>query len=178
MAVPPKGRLTLSEAASYVAQKCEVSQNEARDALLDAFASREVEPAGTPSPTIAGARVPLEDIDWRAARIDWKISRVRSPGRVPQVWTNVDVSRNQIDKWIRSSRDEAPKVKAPGGGRPPKYDRDAFNREVVRLANTPDGLPDRARLMKHMAQWCVDTWGDQPSESLLREWMSKIYPSS
>lgn len=201
MALPLNDRLLLSQAADYVARKCEVTQKAARNALLDAFASGEVEPVGTLP--IRGNRVPLKNIDWRAARVDWKASSIEANSVRTVYWTNVDVSRNQIDKWIRSSLNEAPRGRVRGGaralppnssaviappntpsetrrntGRPPKYDRDAFNREVVRIANTPDGLPDRAPLTRQMAQWCVNTWGDQPSDSVLRDWISKIFPSS
>ena len=64
------------------------------------------------------------------------------------------------------------------GGRPPKYDWDEFNREVVRRANTPDGLPDRNMLTRDMREWCIQHWGDEPSDSLLRERIAKIYPSA
>jgi hypothetical protein len=63
------------------------------------------------------------------------------------------------------------------GGRPRIYDWVEFAREVVQRANTPDGLPDRATLTNEMALWCLNTWGKEPAESTLRDWIAKLYPS-
>jgi hypothetical protein len=64
------------------------------------------------------------------------------------------------------------------GGRPQKYDWAAFDREMIRLANTPDGLPDRPALMRHMMDWCSTTWGADkvPAESVIRDHIAKLYP--
>jgi hypothetical protein len=62
------------------------------------------------------------------------------------------------------------------GGRPPKYDWDAFAREIVRLANTPDGLPKREELHRYMLDWCEKAWGDAPAESTVRERIARLYP--
>jgi hypothetical protein len=62
------------------------------------------------------------------------------------------------------------------GGRPAVWDWDAFNREVVRLANTINGLPPRAELQRHMLDWCEQTWGESPAESTVRERIARIYP--
>ncbi len=63
------------------------------------------------------------------------------------------------------------------GGRPPKYDRNAFIRELLRLANTPDGLPGRAELFRHMRDWCSQTWDSPPNDSTIRAWIADVYPS-
>jgi hypothetical protein len=63
------------------------------------------------------------------------------------------------------------------GGRPRIYDWEEFAREIVVRAHTPDGLPDRATLTNEMAQWCLNTWGKEPAESVLRAWIAKFYPS-
>jgi hypothetical protein len=69
------------------------------------------------------------------------------------------------------------------GGRPPKYDWDAFTREIIRTANSPDGLPtdpsgglDRAAIQRQMLDWCAELWPDVPAESVVREKLSKILP--
>lgn len=65
------------------------------------------------------------------------------------------------------------------GGRPSPYNQDAFKKEIVRLANTPDGLPDRAALFSHMADWCAENWGDNiPADSTIRNWIAKVYPTN
>ena len=60
------------------------------------------------------------------------------------------------------------------GGKPRKFDRDAFHRRIIQIADL-DGLPERHELTRLMAQWCIDTWGEQPAESKLREWIAPIY---
>src|SRR4051794_5920971 len=49
------------------------------------------------------------------------------------------------------------------GGRPPKFNWDAFWCHIVEIANTPDGLPDRAELQRHMMDWCAEQWDDTPA---------------
>jgi hypothetical protein len=61
-------------------------------------------------------------------------------------------------------------------GRPRKWDWDAFYREIIRLANTPDGLPEKqSDLVQIMKEWCQEEWGDEPSDSLVRDHISKVY---
>ena len=62
------------------------------------------------------------------------------------------------------------------GGRPAKWDWAAFDREMLRLANTPDGLPDRPALHCHMLDWCANTWEDSPSENEVRGRIADRYP--
>ena len=61
-------------------------------------------------------------------------------------------------------------------GRPRTYDWDEFHREVIRIANSPDGLPDRpADLERMMATWCLSCWGKEPVSSMIRKKISEIY---
>jgi hypothetical protein len=63
------------------------------------------------------------------------------------------------------------------GGRPKLYDTDALVREIVRRANSIDGLPKtRADLQRELAQWCVDHWGAEPSDSQMREYLRRWTP--
>jgi hypothetical protein len=59
------------------------------------------------------------------------------------------------------------------GGAPRQYDWDAFDAEVVRIADL-DGLPERPALMKQMQEWCVATWGKEPAASKIRERLAKL----
>jgi len=60
-------------------------------------------------------------------------------------------------------------------GRPPKYPWDEFFSEVIVRADL-DGLPEKqSDLVSQMAQWCLDNWGDQPAESVLKERTAAIY---
>ena len=61
-------------------------------------------------------------------------------------------------------------------GRPRKYDWDEFDREVIRIANTADGLPEsQADLVRTMSDWWQTKLGDEPANSSLREKISLIY---
>jgi hypothetical protein len=61
------------------------------------------------------------------------------------------------------------------GGRPPKYRWDDFFAEIIVRADL-DGLPEtQAGLVRNMAEWCLDKWGDEPAESVLKEKISPIY---
>jgi len=61
-------------------------------------------------------------------------------------------------------------------GRPQEYDWDAFVIEIIRIANSPDGLPvKQSELIGAMLQWCESTWGKQPAESAAKAKVSGIY---
>ena len=62
------------------------------------------------------------------------------------------------------------------GGRPLEYDWNAFFIEIIRIANTPDGLPGKqSELIRDMLYWCENTWGKQPAESAAKQKISEIY---
>jgi len=62
------------------------------------------------------------------------------------------------------------------GGRPREYDWDALTIEIIRIANSPDGLPEtQAELIEHLLQWCENTWGKQPADSSVKSRISKIF---
>ena len=62
------------------------------------------------------------------------------------------------------------------GGRPREYDWDALTIEIIRIANSPDGLPEsQAALVEQLLQWCENTWGTQPAESSVKARTSKVF---
>ncbi|CTQ55390.1 hypothetical protein LP7551_03933 [Roseibium album] len=62
------------------------------------------------------------------------------------------------------------------GGRPIEYDWELFHLEIIGIANTPDGLPERqADLVRRMLQWFLNTQGAEPAESAVKSKISKIY---
>lgn len=62
------------------------------------------------------------------------------------------------------------------GGRPAEYDWDSFMLEIIRRANTPDGLPDsQAELVREMLEWFSATSSSEPAESSVKLRTSKIY---
>lgn len=64
-------------------------------------------------------------------------------------------------------------------GRPRIYDWDSFYIQVVRIANTVDGLPPRlGELERVMQEWCLENWGREPQESQIREKLTRLYRES
>ena len=62
------------------------------------------------------------------------------------------------------------------GGRPREYDWDALTIEIIRIANSPDGLPEiQAELIEQLLQWCENSWGKQPAHSSVKSRVSKIH---
>lgn len=126
---------------------------------------------------------------WSSAESDsviaqWEeaVSLLREPYRSePRITAgetigDIVVPMAELDRlWPKGDSKARSPAKHPGG-RPEKYDWAAFDREVVRLANTPDGLPDRARLQRHMLEWCAAHWPDEPSERAVRDRISGRYP--
>jgi hypothetical protein len=106
------------------------------------------------------------------AVLDGSEVRERWPDPDPQrVWTAADGSTPL------PSPPEQERAPRGAGGRPPHKARDAFIRELVRLANSPDGLPDPAALFRHMLQWGEDEFGDDaPSETTVRGWIAECVP--
>ena len=69
-----------------------------------------------------------------------------------------------------------PQTTKSKGGRPQEYDWDALTIEIIRIANSPDGLPEsQAALVEQLLQWCENTWGKQPAESSVKARISKIF---
>ena len=61
------------------------------------------------------------------------------------------------------------------GGRNPTHDWNACIGEIVRLANTPDGLPERPELIEHLKEWFSSRFTSEPSPSQLYEKVRPIY---
>jgi hypothetical protein len=89
--------------------------------------------------------------------------------------------RTEWDTWLSgrsTSRSGIGESRPPAGivGRPPKWDWFGMAAEIVRIVNQPDGLPDsQADVEDQMAQWFVNTTGDQPAESQIREKVGRIF---
>lgn len=89
-----------------------------------------------------------------------------------------DESPLDVFNRIAFNKTQAPEVAQPAnqGGRPTEYDWDSFMLEIIRRANTPDGLPDsQAELVREMLQWFTDKFGSEPAESSVKQRTSKIY---
>ena len=69
-----------------------------------------------------------------------------------------------------------PQTTKSKGGRPREYDWDALTIEIIRIANSPDGLPEtQSELIERLLQWCENAWGKQPADSSVKSHVSKIY---
>jgi hypothetical protein len=113
------------------------------------------EPAVVDQPLVSSTPLPEQGTSFQAA----EISAIQQP---------------VVDQ--QSGLDERPKKNS--GGRPPTWNWVAFDGEIARVANTPDGLPERHSLTKHMLDWCMNEWGNTPAESGVRDRIArlKIYP--
>lgn len=86
--------------------------------------------------------------------------------------------QNPLDIFVSLQAKQASqtKVETNSGGRPTEYDWDGFTMEIIRLANTPDGLPEtQAELVQIMLLWFNNTYGKEPAESSVKSRISKIY---
>ncbi len=81
-----------------------------------------------------------------------------------------------VSTSLQAKQASQTKVGANPGGRPPEYDWDSFTMEIIRLANTPDGLPEtQAELIQTMLEWFNNSYDKEPAESSVKSRISKIY---
>ena len=160
-----------------------------RDVLRRGVAEGEIE-LGTPADSAIGAAQPisrdaLDEVIEVAPfsfirpseicfRRQWIEVRVYRPGHFSGTRSDGTERPTEADA-VAPESNRAPKGKP---GRQPDYDWDAFIREMMRLANSINGLPEpRARIADHMAEWCQQKWGDKtPVDSTIREHIAKWLP--
>lgn len=64
-------------------------------------------------------------------------------------------------------------------GRKPTWDWTGALREMMQLANSPDGLPTpQSAIERHISDWFLDNYGKTPTESAVREFVSDHLPSN
>jgi len=62
------------------------------------------------------------------------------------------------------------------GGRPAQYDWNLFTLEIIRIAATPDGLPEtQAELAEIMRKWFIDLFDNHPADTTLADRIRTIY---
>jgi hypothetical protein len=90
----------------------------------------------------------------------------------------VDWSRSAIRKYGVEYLDVkvSPAARsADEGSRPPKFNWDQFWLELVRIANTADGLPeDRGELERRMLDFCVARFSDPPGAAVIRDKLAML----
>ena len=60
-------------------------------------------------------------------------------------------------------------------GRRPRYPWPDFAAELVRRSISGPPIANQAALTKHMLEWCAATWGAEPAESEVREWVRPTF---
>jgi hypothetical protein len=98
------------------------------------------------------------------------------PEQARHCWRSAPTMMTPASQTTEESRFEMPNLRNLGG-RPRKYDWDAFAAEMMRIANTPDGLPDRHTLTEQMKNWCTENFAEEPADSAIRDRISKLYPA-
>lgn len=83
-------------------------------------------------------------------------------------------SKERLVSGVPTAQDAVASRPKHPGGRPPEIDWDEIWIEIVRLANLPDGLPERHELKKHIEQWLEDT-GRRAGNTMLNGKLSKLY---
>jgi hypothetical protein len=104
------------------------------------------------------------------------------------VQSEVDFGNSQILKnqsmfgaWVSPRQSEPaeiperPRQTIDKGGRTDKFRWDEFWVEVCRIANTPDGLPEKRELNQHMLKWAASNWPEPPDDSTIRAKTAKLY---
>jgi hypothetical protein len=98
--LPARENLTLSAAAQYVATRCRTSIDAARAAIKGALEDAALNPTGRKTAT--STRSNIEFFDWQKAVIAWEASSAEVRGRyVSPSWSEIELSRFQIDQWLR-----------------------------------------------------------------------------
>jgi hypothetical protein len=170
MTFAPKYAL-LREALRLVAERCDIKK-EQRNPLWDALDEAEL----LPEICIEEEWTRLQNGGWKKISV-WFPSPIclDAPDTGQTAHTDIRITMSAIDELWPSGACAA--VPAPEGRRGRTgYDWEPFWIEVVRLADTVDGLPDtQAELETTMQKWCLKTWRKEIGESTMREHLSPVY---
>ena len=186
--LPTPSWLTLPEALDWLADRG-ISKDDAKVYLPRAISDDVIRSRGRSKKyTGHNTQTLLNGVAWHGAHIDWEsgwFSRVNDRGYAID-FDLVDISTDDLRRWVGVGNDQGKPEREPIRvspadsvpplrNRPTKYDWDAFFAEIVIRADL-DGLPDvQADLERDMADWCLEHWGEQPSESTIRTKVSGIY---
>ena len=137
-----------------------------REPLFDALRAGDV---GARVINPDGTRPRIKPVFWARAMIDWENSRIGKamPGYGSKP---VEVSRQDLLKHFGVAK--APKK---AGGRPWKWNWEAFWCELAGIVHE-EGLPEvQARLVERMQQWFVDKYDEHPHESDIKKRVTMLY---
>jgi hypothetical protein len=113
---------------------------------------------------------------WNPLLYDWNEDLLHTPMLAPThaAFNRVCVKTQQLARILRDEIDGGTSLTAPRR-RGASYKWEDFTAEIVSIANHPDGLPEtQADLVDRMASWCLERWGKQPAESMLKAKISAI----
>ena len=130
---------------------------------------------------------------WQRRGLDWSESTLYVPGpdwdksgledapyRIWGTYSRIEVPTLDIRKLflgrdVTGEGSETTPSRAGARGRRPKYKWDEFYAEIAVRADL-DNLPETAaELQRDMAEWCLNTWGEEPSETMLKDKIRLIY---
>jgi len=97
-----------------------------------------------------------------------------SPGERAQPTDSGSPAQADVNAAEYSAEQIGPPISGTGG-RPPKWDWDACWAEICRRVHF-DGLPvTQAELVRELQEWFVERYGDAPSDSQIKERVSKVF---
>jgi hypothetical protein len=130
--------------------------------------------------------VAVSDAGWQ--HVAWTSGAIAGC-RIDVLWQHVLEQLNAptallMRQLLKEAKEEAAvsageKRSAPQGGRPPKYDWDAFWIEIAiyaALNNLEEG--HRSELQTHMMKWAAEHWADPPEDATIRGRLRKLYEAA
>ena len=172
------------------------SHSDAVSDLFDALAGGDIVATGVREEALGvtslSDRIEIKRKTWEVSDIDWSNSKLEVEEeesflgktfintysilmlKTADLLNYFDLSQSSTptDSDVPGTKTPPNKLRA---GRKQKYDWDEFFAELVVRANL-DCVPEsQAELVREMAQWCLDIWGEEPSESILKAKVRRIY---
>jgi hypothetical protein len=122
--------------------------------------------------------------DWQVLSQGWREKARCLDWANPQIFDPINgtltVGEETIE--VRVFRAENPRAETKKrattdsfGGRAPKYDWFAFDREIMAILALDGELPRRDELRRHMDEWIAEHWEAQPEASQIRNRIARIY---
>lgn len=141
----------------------------------------DVHPVGTPGYTEEMRQINSEN--WHTSRSEQIFDDHEYQFELESMWSEVASLLNSAGYSIPTSlpkKNERETQERARGGRPAIWDWDGATQEMVRVANTPDGLPDKqADMIRHLSEWFSKNHkdGNQPDEGQIKKHVRKFWPS-
>lgn len=184
--LPTPTFITLPEAIEWLKERG-ISESDAKSHLPRAFTEKHLRPKGKCSGfSSTNEETNVHPDIWEEANIDWEDSCLTFPAWAGGgVWEYrfVNLPSAELANWFAQDKPDNrasdvgkkslnPQTKDKGGA-PVTYDWEAFYIEAARYVYN-NGLPGtKAKMAKIMAEWCQNTWGNEPSETQMKK---KIRP--